>query len=66
MSNDWKCTQKLAGSFGSQTMAMLAFSKAEDIYIFENRKTGERVRVHARTMDEAGENLADGNYSEDD
>ena len=62
----WEFISRSPGSVGSQGMAMLSFSTADDVYIFENRETGERVRVFASSMERAGEKLSEGDYSSDD
>lgn len=64
--SDWDFIEKVRSGLGSQTMNLLAGGDADDIYIFENRDTGQRVRVYASSLQEAGEKLEDGSYEDDD
>jgi len=62
----WEYISRSPGSVTSQGMAMLVGGEADYVYIFENRETGDRVRVYASSMERAGEKLSEGDYSSDD
>lgn len=62
----WEFISRSPGSVISQGMAMITMTEPNDVYIFENRETGKRVRVHATSMVHAGEKLADGDYYDEE
>lgn len=45
-------------SVTNQGLSMLVGAEPEYIYVFENDETGERIRIHARSRDEAEEQLS--------
>lgn len=62
----WEFISRSPGSVTSQGMAMLSFSEADYVFIFENRETGDRVRVYASSLERAGEKLSEGDYYDED
>jgi hypothetical protein len=43
---------------------MAAFAEADDIYIFEHVSTGQKIRVIAGSIEEAGEKISEGDYED--
>lgn len=66
MSQSWAFKQRIPGSLGSILFSMAAFAEADDVYIFEHESSGQKIRVIAGSMEEAGEKISEGDYEDYD